>query len=244
MIEFVCFSFIILFIFVGYLAKEKKGDAQSYHLADRSLNKWLVGISAGATANSGFIVVGAVGMGYTMGVSSLLYPLAWLVGDLIYWNFFASRVRGMEAVKNSLTVSEVLTFSNNDKNLKIISSVIIFLLLSIYASSQLIASTKIVAYFSDISDFLAITLSFIFVMAYTVWGGFKSSVYTDVIQGVMMVLLTLGILVWGVNEIGGVERFFLSIEGVSDTYASLFSENSLFALFSIVLGMLSASLGF
>jgi len=243
-VELVLFSFIVLFVAIGYITKDRDGSAESYHLADRSLNKWLVGISAGATANSGFIVVGAVGMGYTMGISSLLYPLAWLIGDLLFWNLFAGKVRGMESVKSSLTVSEVLTFFNGDKNLKIISATVIFLLLCIYASSQLIASTKIVASFSDISDSLAITLSFLFVMAYTMWGGFKSSVYTDIVQGFMMVLLTLGILVWGVDKVGGVSGFFQGIEAISNSYASLLGENSLFTLFSVVLGMLFTSLGF
>ena len=244
MIEFVLFGFIFLFIIVGYIAKEKDEGAESFHLANRRLNRWLVGISAGATANSGFIVVGAVGMGYMMGLSSLLYPLAWFFGDLIFWYFFASKIRQLDAVKESFTVSEVLTFYNNDKILKILSATIIVTLITIYASSQLIASTKIVSSFSEISNSLAIFLSFVFVIAYTIWGGFKSSVYTDVLQGIMMLLLTLGVLWWGIEEVGGIASFFQSIEKVSDSYASILGENSSYAILSIILGMSFASLGF
>lgn len=59
--------FILTLIITFFLAtlgrRHSKRNGEDY-LANKSLNKWLVGLSAGATANSGFIVTGAVGLGY------------------------------------------------------------------------------------------------------------------------------------------------------------------------------------
>ena len=60
-------------------------DRTDRDLAGRNLNRWLIGLSAGATGNSGFIVTGAVGLGYSGGVQWIMLPIAWLIGDLVFW---------------------------------------------------------------------------------------------------------------------------------------------------------------
>ncbi len=82
-IIFIALTFGVAFIGRKHASKNSEDD-----LANRDLNKWLVGLSAGATANSGFIVTGAVGLGYTFGTQWIMLPLSWLVGDLIFWKFF------------------------------------------------------------------------------------------------------------------------------------------------------------
>lgn len=60
--------------FVSFLGRAHARKLNSNALADQKLSKWLVGLSAGATGNSAFIVTGAVGLGYTLGMPSLLLP--------------------------------------------------------------------------------------------------------------------------------------------------------------------------
>ena len=70
-------TFILISVIIGILTtKYVSNDAESYFLSNRNLGKWALGISASATANSGFVVIGAVGMGYAMGIKSMLYPFA------------------------------------------------------------------------------------------------------------------------------------------------------------------------
>lgn len=239
-------AFLLVFILIGiYAGKDIVHDnTEGYFMADRKLNKWQIGISAGATANSGFIVVGAVGMGYTMGMSSLIYPLAWLLGDLFFWYLFAERIRNNSAVNHSITVPEVFTFENKNGLLRVISGLIILILLVIYASSQFIASVKVVSSFIDISSQIALLLSFFMVMAYTAWGGFKSSVWTDIAQGIMMLLLTLGMLVWGILEIGGLGSFISQLQSLGEGYMSLFGEKGLGAIVAFSLGFAFTGFGF
>lgn len=80
-------TIVLAFVFsaIGRLqARRNGGEAVS----SQKLNRWLVGLSAGATANSGFVVAGAVGLGYSFGVHWIALPLAWLLGDLVFWTFF------------------------------------------------------------------------------------------------------------------------------------------------------------
>jgi Na+/proline symporter len=238
--------FLLFFIIVGiYAGKDfKDNKADSYFIADRQLNKWQIGISAGATANSGFIVVGAVGMGYSMGVSSLLYPLAWLLGDIIFWFLFAERIRLNKTVINSITIPQVLVNNSNNEKLRIVAGAVIFSLLLVYASAQFIASTKVISSFTDISSFQALLISFIFVLSYSIRGGFKSSVWTDVVQGIMMFILTISMIIWGIVEIGGINIFLSSVLSEGTIYTDLFGGRELWTLFIFILGFAFAGFGF
>ncbi|MBO1348048.1 MAG: hypothetical protein EBE86_011915 [Hormoscilla sp. GUM202] len=65
--------FVVIFLWIGALAaKTSKNTETDYLLGNRSFGKFFIGLSVGATANSGWIMVGAVGMAYTTGFSSFL----------------------------------------------------------------------------------------------------------------------------------------------------------------------------
>src|SRR5436190_21326840 len=57
---FVFLATLAATFFAAFLARRHAGGTADHGLAQRSLNRWLVGLSAGTTANSGFIVTGAV----------------------------------------------------------------------------------------------------------------------------------------------------------------------------------------
>lgn len=58
------FGVTLLGTFVAaLLGRSHSKRVASPTLSDHRLNKWLVGLSAGATANSGFVVTAAVGLG-------------------------------------------------------------------------------------------------------------------------------------------------------------------------------------
>lgn len=238
--------FLALFVLIGIYAGKhfKHNDADGYFMADRALNKWQIGISAGATANSGFIVVGAVGMGYGMGLSSMLYPLAWLLGDLVFWFLFAEKIRNNNAVSQAITVPEALESNEPNNKLRIFSALVVLVLLMVYASSQFLASVKVISAFSDISAMWALVVSFLFVAAYSLWGGFKSSVWTDIAQGIMMLLLTLGMIVWGVMEVGGFSALWTAIVEQGSKYTDLFGGRGAWALLVFVFGFAFTGFGF
>ena len=227
--------FMILFLIIGIYAGKEANTKEEYHLAGRKLKGWQVGLSAGATANSGFIVVGAVGMGYKMGIISLLYPLGWFLGDLIFWFLLAPKIRDDHIVKQSFTVAEVLSLKDKFLPLKYLVALIVIIFLSVYAASQLIASYKAIYPFFNLPENEIILLSFLVVILYVIWGGFKSSVYTDILQAVIMIILVSGLLLWGFIHVGYDSK---SIIEVNPEQYSL--KNSIL----IIIGFLFMALGF
>src|SRR5258708_6133139 len=101
-------DFSVLGFVVALLGRRDSKRVTSAALAEHRLNRWLVGLSAGATANSGFVVTGAVALGYTFGAQWLLLPLSWLLGDLLFWLVFPNRINATGRAVNATTMTDVI----------------------------------------------------------------------------------------------------------------------------------------
>ena len=79
------FSLVLLgFLAVGWAAARRQGAAtDDYYLASRSLPPWLVGLSAVATNNSGYMFIGVIGFTYQAPLEALYLMVGWLAGDAL-----------------------------------------------------------------------------------------------------------------------------------------------------------------
>lgn len=78
--------FLLCFLSVGILsATRRKNTTADYLLASRSVSPWVMGLSAVATNNSGFMFIGLIGATFTEGVSSLSLMAGWVLGDYVAW---------------------------------------------------------------------------------------------------------------------------------------------------------------
>ncbi len=236
--------FILISIAIGVLSTRYiDNSAESFFISHRNLGKWALGISASATANSGFVVIGAVGMGYSLGLKSLLYPLAWFIGDLVFWYFFANRINKMGKDKEALTLGALVS-SKNNKFLVLLLGIITVTMLTVYASAQYDAAGKTLSSFFEVDTKIAMIISFLIVVSYITWGGFKSSIWTDLFQGVMMVLLTTYVVIWGLIKVGGFLFLYQKLSQIDLSLVSIFDSYNTITLILFMLGFAFAGFGF
>ncbi|MGV8837986.1 sodium:solute symporter family transporter, partial [Cellvibrio sp.] len=80
-------SFVLcmaIFLMVGLAsARLRKNNQQDYYLASHSISPWLVGLSAVATNNSGYMFIGVIGYTYAVGLSAGVLMLGWILGDFL-----------------------------------------------------------------------------------------------------------------------------------------------------------------
>ena len=123
-------SFCLFLFFIGFTSHKKSNDTDlEYFLGGRKLKSIQVGLSAGATGNTGFIMTGAVGLGYAYGVDWLFLPIAWLLGDLIYWKFFPHRLNRISHQENIISPVSYVVQSHW---IKVMFSLILILYLLIF----------------------------------------------------------------------------------------------------------------
>ena len=76
--------FLFLFIAIGLSSiRKSKQSKQDYYLASRSVAPWLVGLSAVATNNSGYMFIGVIGYTYKTGLAAIWLMVGWILGDFL-----------------------------------------------------------------------------------------------------------------------------------------------------------------
>jgi Na+/proline symporter len=243
------FATIAATFVASYLGRRHSRRRALGSLSDQHLNRWVVGLSAGATANSGFVVTGAVGLGYSFGAHWLLLPLAWLAGDIVFWTLFPHRINKAARDARATTMTDIIAsgLGNGATSVVVVKrlvSVITLLCLGGYVSAQWIAGEKFLAGafgFSGITSLLSFAA---LIVLYTAIGGFRGSVYADSLQAVIRVIgtsIALAAVAWAAAGRG--PAFWSEIHGAGPDFLSM-APNGLLSAALFVSGYAAAALGF
>ncbi|NET04969.1 MAG: sodium/proline symporter [Symploca sp. SIO2B6] len=205
--------FLLLFTLVGiYSATRKQNTTTDYLLASRNVNPWLTALSAMATGQSGFLFIGQVGFAYKIGVSSLWLTIGWLIGDYLAWYFIFKRLRQISEETASDTFSSFLSHNiKGSRAIAVISALITIALLVTYAASQLVAGSKALNAVFGWNYNLGIIIGAIIVVIYCFSGGIRASIWTDALQGIIMIGSLLLLLVVAVTSYGGIGKVWQSL---------------------------------
>lgn len=240
-------TIIAAFAFSAYgrIQARRRGGEEVW---SQGLNRWLVGLSAGATANSGFVVTGAVGLGYTFGLQWVALPLAWFLGDLVFWKFFPQRINALGREQGANTVADIITTSLSERSgrtVRRLIAVIVLCCLGGYTAAQWLAGEKFVVSALGLPAEAALLVFAAIIVSYTAIGGFRGSVYTDSYQAVLrLIATTLAIVAVAVVAFREPTTFQQQLDAAGPDFLTLFPGMSLAASIAFVLGYAAASLGF
>lgn len=245
--EFIFFSTLSITFVAAYLGR-RHTKQKTKGLAGQKLSRWLIGLSAGATANSGFIVTGAVGLGYSFGPQWLLLPISWFLGDLIFWKYCPEHINKAGKQTSASTLSELLSHGLNGSYLKLASvfaTLLIVICLAGYTSAQWIAGQKFISGAFEISSVASLFLFALIIIAYTSIGGFRGSVYADSVQAVIRIVGTVIALVAAIYI--GVEQkdaVLANWQAAGDSYLSWLPGATLITTIAFIIGYAFAAFGF
>lgn len=233
---------------VTLLARKHATGLEGKPLSEQRLSKWLIGLSAGATANSGFIVTAGVGLGYVYGLQWLLLPLAWLIGDIVFWTFFPKRINEYGERVGARTLTDIIAGGSSTKLASltaILVGLIIVVCLTGYTSAQWLAGQKFVNGAFGIGATESLSLFAIVIIAYTAIGGFRGSIYADSLMAVVRVIGTV-IALTAVTYVAVQQgaSFTANIESAGPEFLNLFGMGGPLTIIGFVLGFAAASLGF
>ena len=241
--------FLAMFVAIG-VASTLRSDRSSvdYLVASRSVSPWLVGLSAMATNNSGYMFIGAIGYTYASGLESLWVMFAWMAGDFLASFFIHAKMRVVSQQRSNLSFgSLVATWGGDDfRKVRLLAGIITVLFLGAYAAAQFNASSKALYVVFGWDYSIGAILGSVLVLLYCLTGGIRASIWTDAAQVVVMFLAMAMMLVVGVQEIGGVEAFFARLGNVSPTYLNLFPAtvgNGVLTIALFILGYVAGGVG-
>ncbi len=203
-------TFIIFlsgFLLIGLASYfSSRNTKQDYYLASSSVSPLMVGLSAVATNNSGFMFIGVIGYTYATGLASIWLMLGWIVGDFLSSTFIHSRLRIATQKTGEASFAGVLSRWNGGQGRalqKIIGGISLLFMLA-YASAQLVAGGKALHVLLDWPTWSGAVIGAVLVMGYCMAGGIRASIWTDAAQSVVMMLAMGMLLVVATSNLGGV----------------------------------------
>ncbi|MES9922659.1 MAG: sodium/proline symporter PutP [Candidatus Thiodiazotropha endolucinida] len=209
------FCYLLTLLIIGVVAWRRTRNLSDFVLGGRSLGSWVTALSASASDMSGWLLLGLPGYAYLAGLESFWLALGLLIGTWLNWRLVAARLRiASEASGNALTLPEYLSNRFNDASglIRISSSFFILLFFLFYTSSGLVAGGKLFEAVFGLPYLWAVASGTLIIILYTAFGGFLAVSWTDLFQGLLMLLALVTIPLYVLVEIGGFEGFLSTVE--------------------------------
>ncbi len=205
--------FALYFVFVltvGAIASRYGRSMEGYFLADRKLGSWVTAISATASSESGWLVIGLVGEAYMWGAKAVWTVPGCLLGFVTNWYLVAPRLRTQSAGLDAITVPDFLAARFRDRFhlLRSVGVLIIVLSLLGYVAAQFTSAGKAFQGAFGISYQGGVLLGAAITLMYTILGGFRAVSWTDLVQGLLMVVGLVLLPLVTVAHVGGLGTLF------------------------------------
>ena len=189
-------------------AKRANASSDNYFLGGRSLGPWVTAMSAEASDMSGWLLMGLPGVAYWCGLADAFWTAIGLaVGTYINWLIVSKRLRRYSIkAGNSVTLPEFFSNRFREKNpvILMISAIFILIFFTVYASSCFVTCGKLFSTLFGSSYVSMMLLGAVFVLLYTVLGGFLAESASDFMQAIVMIIALVTVLGTGIHAAGGV----------------------------------------
>ena len=199
---FAIIFYLLVLVAVGIYKVSSVKNSEDFMVAGRTLPWYiLVGTLLATWMGSGSLFSGA-GLGYRNGLAGLWSSAgAWLGIALIY--FITQRIRNFGKV----TVPDIFE-ARYGKTAAIMATITTVIAYTTIVSYQFRGGGKVLSMVSDglVTLEAGIVITAVFAISYTVLAGMFSVVYTDVVNGILMTIGTVGALIYLFIDVGGMSE--------------------------------------
>ena len=190
--------YMLMCIGVGLWSLSRTKSAKDFFMAGRNLGIVVTSVAIFSSTMSGFGFVGGPGLVYRMGMSSVWMVICTSIGYCISFFLLGKRIRLFAELRDSISLPDVVAARYGSSSVAFFTAIAILLGVVGYLSAQILAmATVLQAILMDYSvEFLGTPIRLEYCVAfscavlvfYCVTGGIIASVYTDLIQGFMMMI--------------------------------------------------------
>ncbi len=201
---------------IGCISYGKAKSLDGFLLGGRNIGAWATAFAYGTTYFSAVVFVGYAGQhGWNIGVGAIWIGIGNAVlGCLLSWILFANRTRKMTKKLDAKTMPDFFHKRYNSKGMKIFSALIIFIFLVPYSAAVYKGLGSLFnMIFPGVETWVWMLLIASLTAVYLVAGGYVATAYTDLVQGVIMivgVLLLVG-AVFSHEAVGGFSDFLTNL---------------------------------
>lgn len=185
-------------IAIGFWAMKRTKSSQDFFVAGRKLGTWVTSIAVFSTTLSGFGFVGGPGLVYSMGITSIWMIITAVTGYVLTFALLGKRLRLISEARNSVSLPDVVAARYGSETTGGLVALAILCGVLGYLATQILAMATVLQDIlgsalggEPLSLEACAAISVAVLVVYCTTGGIIASVYTDVIQGAMMVVASV-----------------------------------------------------
>lgn len=198
-----------VFLVAAWAARRTK-DARDFFIAGQRLGLLVTGLATTTAAFSGFVFLGGPGLTYRIGTSAfLICASTGFTASLLCWTV-GKRLRLLAGVREVYTVPDAVMARFGSRGAAALAAVAVVTGTVAYLGAQLLALGVLVESLLGTRELLgewslpaAMGLGMLVVLVYAVSGGMVAGVYTDVVQGAVMLAAAMAVFGYAMAAGGG-----------------------------------------
>ncbi|MDP7639349.1 MAG: hypothetical protein QGG73_06490, partial [Candidatus Hydrogenedentes bacterium] len=203
-------AYMIMCISVGIWAMRRTHSPRDFFMAGRDLGIFVTALAVFSSTMSGFGFVGGPGLVYKMGMSSFWMPFSNAIGYCLIFYLLAKRLRFMAELRDTISLPDAVAARYNSELSRLLTALAILLGVIGYLASQIKAMATVlhdiignVGFIPEISLEGCLAIACAVLVFYCVTGGIIASVYTDLVQGAIMIVAAILVFIAALNAVDG-----------------------------------------
>ncbi len=212
-------SYMLLVIGIGiFFSRRANASSENYFIGGRSLGPWITAMSAEASDMSGWLLMGLPGVAYWCGLSDAFWTAIGLaIGTYVNWLLVAKRLRRYSLVAgDSITLPDFFSRRYKEKKpiLMTVAALFILIFFTVYAASCFVTCGKLFSRLFDMPYQWMMVAGAVFVIVYTVLGGFLAETASDFMQAIVMIFALVTVLGTGIAAAGGIDAVVANVREI------------------------------
>ena len=197
-------SYFVLMFGIGYWANRRTKSSKEFLVAGQSLGFFVMAIASFSSIQSGWGMVGNTGAMFDVGIAALL-SAAFLVplGFTLAWFLLGARLHKVAQEHEVYSIPDLVKLRYKSRPAHIALSVAMVIGAVAYMTSQISAMGIISSLLLGTSIQTGAWIGAAVVALYTIAGGMLAAVWTDLIQGLLMIAMSVFIFFTAIELAGG-----------------------------------------
>jgi sodium/proline symporter len=227
----VMISYMAIIIGWGVYQGRKVKNSTDFAIAGRNLPGWVAALSERSTGESSWALLGLPGAAYATGLLETWTAIGCVLGVILAWVFIAPKMQREAHKYNSNTFTQYIAQKHGvaGKWIRMVGSTTIVFFFFFYVGAQFIGGGKTLENLFGVNRLYGMLLVVLLVVPYTIYGGFRSVTYTDVIQAIVMIITLIIAPIAGLHYLKSQPESTLFATSIGEALAKAGSSYSTFA---------------
>ena len=207
--------YLVGLLLIGYLGERKFSRSfDDFVSAGKSMGAWVTALSAAASSESAWVMLGLSGLGYANGMAAYWASIGCVLGFLANWRLVVVPVRRLSGQHGSITMADMIedVLEDRKKMLRIIGSLVIVFFMGAYVVSQFVGAGKTLNGMGLMDYQTGVLTGSVIIGAYVLMGGYAAVCWTDALQGALMAIIMILLPVLAVFHAGGFGTIIAELE--------------------------------